>query len=124
MQLFIQIKNGVPFEHPIFENNFRQAFPDVDLNNLPPEFARFERVERRRLGPYEVYEGVTYEMVDGVYKDVHQIRAMSEEEKAQKIALMQSLEHPEGWVFSHDKCDWVPPEKDTSFPGSAPNVIG
>ena len=114
----------MPFEHPIFEDNFRQAFPDVDVSNLPPEFARFERVERRRLGPYEVYEGVTYELIGGVYKDVHQIRAMSEEEKAQKIALMKSLDHPDGWVFSQDKCEWVAPEHDTSSSGSAPNVIG
>ena len=41
MELFIQIRNGQPFEHPIFGDNFRQAFPDVDVDNLPPEFARF-----------------------------------------------------------------------------------
>lgn len=124
MQLFIQIRNGVPFEHPILEENLRQAFPDVDVSNLPPEFAKFERVERRRLGPYEVYEGVNYEMVDGVYKDVHQIRAMTTVERAEKIALAMTFHHPDGWVFNEDKCEWVAPEHDTSSSGSAPNVIG
>ena len=44
MELFIQIRDGLPFGHPIYGDNFRQAFPDVDLENLPPEFARFERI--------------------------------------------------------------------------------
>ena len=124
MQLFIQIKNGMPFEHPIFEDNLRQAFPDVDLENLPPEFAKFERVERPKIGPYEIYEGVTYELIDNIYTDVHQIRAMSEEEKVQKIAFMQSMEYPDGWVFDETKCKWVSPERDTSISGSEPDVIG
>ena len=44
MNLFIRIVDGQPFEHPIFEDNFKQAFPDVDLNNLPSEFLKFVRV--------------------------------------------------------------------------------
>ena len=44
MELFIRIVDGQPFEHPIFGNNFREAFPDVDTENLPPQFARFVRV--------------------------------------------------------------------------------
>ena len=80
MQLFIRIKDGLPFEHPILEDNFRQVFPDVDTENLPPEFARFERVERPGVGLWEVYEGVTYEWSGGVVKDVHRVRPMSEQE--------------------------------------------
>jgi hypothetical protein len=72
MELFICIKDGQPFEHPIFGDNFCQAFPNVDTNNLPPEFARFERIERPTLGIYEimVLDQPTYELVDGVCKDV------------------------------------------------------
>ena len=89
MELYIRIANEQPFEHPIFGDNFRQAFPDVDTNNLPSGFARFERVESPTLGLYEVYEGVTYEWVDGIVKDVHHVRPMTEEEtlaKQTKIA--------------------------------------
>jgi hypothetical protein len=83
MELFIKIKDGQPFEHPIFGDNFRQVFPDVDTNNLPPEFAKFERVDRPEIGIYEIYQGVTYELVGNVYKDVHHTRAMTAEEKTE-----------------------------------------
>jgi hypothetical protein len=91
MELFIRIVNGQPFEHPIFKENLLQAFSDVDVNNLPAEFARFERVAVPELGLYEVYEGVTYGLVDGVYKDVHHIRLMTDAEKEAKIALLETL---------------------------------
>jgi len=80
MELYIRIINGQPFEHPIFGDNFRQAFPEIDVNNLPSEFARFERIELPILGLYEVYEGVTYEWIDGIVKDVHHVRPMTETE--------------------------------------------
>ena len=50
MNLYIQIKNSQPFEHPIFEDNILAAFPDVDINNLPPEFARFRRISMEECG--------------------------------------------------------------------------
>lgn len=80
-KLFIQIRDGAPYEHPIFESNFREAFPHVDLNNLPSEFAVFERVPQPTINDYEVLEGVTYEWVDGVVKDVWHVRSMTDEEK-------------------------------------------
>ena len=64
------------------EDNFVAAFPDVDLINLPPEFARFERIPQPVLSVYEVYEGARYEWFDGVVKDVHVVRPMTEQEKA------------------------------------------
>jgi hypothetical protein len=97
MELFIRIKDGQPFEHPIMGNNFRQAFPDIDTNNLPLEFARFERIERPLSEPYTVYVGVTYEWVDGIVKDVHQFRSMTEEERAEtdaRIAINLSVPPP------------------------------
>jgi hypothetical protein len=81
MELYIQIRDGVPFEHPIQGDNFRQAFPEIDVNNLPSSFAKFERVEKPEIGLYQVYEGATYEFVDGVCRDVHQVRNLTEEEK-------------------------------------------
>lgn len=111
MELFIRIVDGQPFEHPIFADNFVQAFPNVDVNNLPPEFARFNRVEVPNLNVYEVYEGVTYELVDGVYKDVHHVRPMTEAEKTAKIAYCKDLPHPEGWVFNDVVCAWQRPQE-------------
>ena len=94
LELYIQIRNGQPHEHPIFADNFREAFPDVDTENLPDTFAKFIRVDQPVLGTYEVYEGVTYQWVDGVVKDVHSVRAMTDEERAAKdveIAATQAV---------------------------------
>lgn len=122
MKLFIRIQNGQPFEHPIFENNFCQAFPDVDTNNLPPEFARFERVERPVLGIYEVMvsQTPTYELVDGVYKDVWHKRDMTAEEretirqadiKAAQFAwaARPQAENWSAWVFNEETFAYDPP---------------
>ena len=95
MELFIRIKDGQPFEHPIFGDNFRAAFPEVDVNNLPAEFARFQRVEPPVWGPYDKNQRVQYERgVDGVYRDVWycdkmtaaEVDAKQEEVKAQWAA--------------------------------------
>jgi hypothetical protein len=82
MELFIQIRDGQPYEHPIMGDNFREAFPDIDVNNLPPEFARFERIPQPNISIFEVNEGVTYEFIDGVVHDVWHIRPMTPEERA------------------------------------------
>lgn len=84
-ELFIQIKDGEPHEHPIMGDNFRQAFPDIDPENLPADqFAKFIRVRAPEVGTYEVAE-VTYGWVDGVVKDVWTVRPMTDEEKADKL---------------------------------------
>ena len=88
MDRFIQIRNGQPFEHPIMGDNFRQAFPHIDVNNLPPEFARFERVDQPIPKIFEVVDGVKYEWVDGIVKDVWQFRPMTEEEKQHEIVSL------------------------------------
>lgn len=84
LELYIQIRDGQPYEHPIFAENFRAAFPGVDTENLPETFAKFIRVEAPVPGTYEVYEGVTYQWVDGVVQDVHSVRQMTDEERAAK----------------------------------------
>jgi hypothetical protein len=62
------------------------AFPDVDTANLPDTFAKFIRVDAPVPDTYEVYEGVSYQWVDGVVKDVHTVRPMTDEERAAKDA--------------------------------------
>lgn len=89
LELYIQIRDGQPHEHPIFADNFRDAFPGVDTENLPNTFARFIRVAQPEIGTYEVYEGVSYEWVDGVVKDVHHVRPMTDEERAVKTKQLE-----------------------------------
>lgn len=90
LELYIKILDGQPYEHPIFADNFKIAFPDVDVNNLPVDsFAKFVRVDVPVLGVYEVYEGVTYQWVGEVVKDVHSVRSMTDEERAVKTAALE-----------------------------------
>ncbi len=87
LELYIQIRDGQPHEHPIFADNFKMAFPDVNVNELPADqFAKFIRVEAPVPDTYEVYEGVTYQWFDDVVKDVHSVRPMTDEERAAKDA--------------------------------------
>jgi hypothetical protein len=91
LELYIQIRDGQPHEHPIFADNFKMAFPDVNINELPADrFAKFIRVDAPVPDTYEVYEGVTYQLVDGVFKDVHTVRAMTDEERAVKTAELEA----------------------------------
>lgn len=84
MELFIQIRDGQPYEHPIFADNFQQAFPHIDTNNLPPEFARFERIPQPAPGVYEVVEGPVYQWFGGMVKDVWTVRPMTDAEREAK----------------------------------------
>ena len=112
MELYIRIKDGKPFEHPIFGDNFRQAFPNVDTNNLPPEFARFVRVAAPALGPFEVYVECVYELVDGVYTDVHNVRPMTVEEKTAKIEQARA-NLPANWTLNEETLQASPPPRPT-----------
>ena len=67
MKLYIKLQNGQPIDHPITHDNFVQAFPEIDTNNLPEEFIEFVRVPHpTNIDLYEIYDGVHYEIIDGV----------------------------------------------------------
>jgi len=123
MELYIQIRDGQPYEHPIMGDNFRQAFPDIDVDNLPPEFAKFERIPAPTLGPFEVNEGVTYQWDNGIVKDVWSTRLMTDDEKAAKIAEYQART-PEGWTLNTEALTYTPPKPATPSPAavSTPDV--
>ena len=106
MELYIRIKDGKPFEHPILGDNFRQAFPNIDTENLPPEFARFVRVQPPAVGLFEVCEDCVYELVDGVYTDVHNVRPMTAEEKAVKVSEKRVPPPNKNWVWNEEKLIW------------------
>jgi len=115
MKLFIRIKDGQPFEHPIFEDNFIQAFPGVDIENLPPEFALFERVETPEFGPYDKNQRVQYVRgEDGIYRDewfsdkmtIEEIEAKQNEVKSH---WESNPDAPKSWTFDETLCHFVPP---------------
>jgi hypothetical protein len=123
MRYLIQILDGQPVNHPIAEENFREAFPGVDLDApLPSWVAWFTRTDPQNL-PVGVYEHQieAYGWEDGVVVDLWPNIPYTPEEKAEKIALVVAADHPDGWVFDEDRCRWLP---DLFIPGSAPDVEG
>lgn len=113
MRLFIRVQDGQPFEHPILEDNFRQAFPEIDINDLPPGFANFIRVPPPEfLDVYEVYEGVTYESCEEGFMDVHHVRQMTDAEKLEKQNAVKTFWAENGfssWIFNEKTCSFDPP---------------
>lgn len=112
MELYIRIENGQPFEHPILGDNFKSAFPDVDVNNLPSNFARFERIAPPTIGVYETYEGVTYEWDNEIVKDVHHVRPMTGQEKIDKQNAVKAQWAQGGfasWTFNEEICAFQAP---------------
>jgi hypothetical protein len=114
MKLFIRVKDGEAFEHPMFEGNFLQAFPDIDPENLPPEFARFIRVPQPRLDRFEVYEGVTYEWNGWAFTDVHHARPMNAGERADVIERIKAQRPNESWIWDEVNLKWLQPALPTT----------
>ncbi len=112
MSLYIRIKNGQPIEHPILESNFKQAFPNINTDNLPDTFAQFIRVEIPTLDVYQVYVGCTYGWDGDVVKDVHTVRDMTTEEIKIKQDQEKAIWAENGyasWVFNEETCRFDPP---------------
>ena len=112
MKLYIRIENGQPIDHPMIEENLLQAFPELDINNLPSNLIEFVRVDHPEIGVYEVYEGSNYGIVNGVCKDIHQVRSMTVEEKLEKQTQVKSewaLREWNTWTFDEETCQFKPP---------------
>ena len=83
MRLFIQIRDGQPYEHPIMDWNMRDAFPEVDFDNLPDGFSNFIRVTEPDIeyGEYEVPYLSHYDWDGDIVRDVWVARPMTDEER-------------------------------------------
>ena len=113
MNLYIRVENNEPFGHPITLSNFIQAFPHIDLNNLPSDFAVFKFTEPPVIGVYEVYENTTYKWDNGVIKNAHIVRPMTENEILEKQNLVKAQWADSGypsWTFDEVSCSFKPPE--------------
>ena len=118
MKLFIQVRGGQPYEHPVMESNMRQLFPTHDLETAPNGFAKFTRVTQPIIGAYEKlddslgHEGCgcvyTQDGADG-FKDVWKTIPMSAEEKTEKIAVTKQNSPYPSWTFNEPDCTMQPP---------------
>ena len=113
MRLFIRIKDGQPVEHPIMEDNFRLAFPDIDIDNLTPEFANFIRTPITIPNPYVKNPTVSYQLVNGIYTDVFSWEQMNSEEIAAKQQYMRdgwaAMNGFASWILDEETCEFVAP---------------
>ncbi len=110
MDLFIRMKDGEPFGHPLSADNLRQVFPDFDAANPLPDFALFiPSLPDQSDGVYRTCD-LRYRRAGDVVKGVWEFRDMTEEEGAKEIALVKSCK-PDGdqWVFNETLCEWQDP---------------
>jgi|TARA_R110000824_G_scaffold382964_2_gene576292 hypothetical protein len=127
MKLYIQMSDGQPHEHPIIDWNFKQAFPDIDVDNLPPEYCSFVRVQAPILGPYERNQTVSYGLAEGLsetYTDIWVCEDMTAEEiTAKQDAVKAGWAENDGfasWVFNEATCAYEAP---TPRPASSENQV-
>jgi hypothetical protein len=113
MNLYIEIENGKPKNHPAFEENLIQAF-----GFIPSNWEIFNRIEQPILSIYELIasEEPTYEQINGVWSDVWHTRNMTVEEKTVKqqavIASFNSRYQSENWSawsLNEDTCKMTSP---------------
>lgn len=112
MNLYIQIKNGQPINHPAFEDNLLQAFSKV-----PTDWEKFTRLERPVPGLYQIGSDTpTYEKVNGVWTDVWLVRDMTAQEKSTKQqqvknnwASLPDRDNFSAWIFDEATCSYKPP---------------
>jgi hypothetical protein len=115
--LYIEVVDGEIINHPIFESNLIQAFPDIALNDQD-KYIPFERIPQPTVGIFEVNEGVVYEF-DGLNKvrDVWKIRPMTAEEKQAKIDKIRAMQPYPSWTFDETTLVWSAP---VPYPGELP----
>lgn len=113
MNLYIQIENGVPINHPALEENLLGAFGEIPSNWEP-----FVRVPKPIPPLYKTFDDpeVEYAKVDGVWADVWHLRDMTPEEKINHQnnykdwwSKRRQLENFSAWIFDESICDYVPP---------------
>jgi hypothetical protein len=95
-----------PKNHPAFKDNLFQAF-----GVIPDNWVSFVRVEQPVVGVYEIYDGVTYELIGDSYTDVHHVRQMNGEEKLikQDEVKIEWNNHFPSWIFNENLCIFEAP---------------
>ena len=84
MNLYIRIRDGQPFEHPILEENAHQAWPEVNFNLLPDWLARFRRIPQPGgllTSPFQTAECTYTRAGDGFWEDTWTAVEMSAEQR-------------------------------------------
>ena len=117
MNLYIQIENGAPINHPALEENIFQVY-----GLIPNYWELFTRIKKPIPTIYQILDSntPTYAKVNGVWADVWPLRNMTAEEKEAKkqaaIQVVQSAwaarpqaENWSAWVLNENTFQYEPP---------------
>ena len=113
MALFIQIQNGQPVNHPVYDFNLVQVY-----GQIPQGWAMFERTQCPIPSVYQVLDSQesTYQLVNNVWTDVWALRDMTDAEKTAKQQEVKNawsarpnLSNFSAWTFDEATCSYVPP---------------
>ena len=110
--LYIQVQDGQTVNHPVLHQNLMDVFGEIPAHF--EEFIRIPMPNPGTLGVFqkfqETYETPNYQKVDGVWQDTWTVVDMTAEEKAAKIAAVQSQPQMfSSWTFNPDTCTWSAP---------------
>jgi len=106
--LFIEIKDGKPYAHPLHEDNLLYLDPSIQLPN--EKYMKFIRAPIPKHGIYEVVDGSTYEIKNGVVEETWNIRQMDAETKAELIAKYKvDSKRFDSWIWEDETCSYIPP---------------
>jgi hypothetical protein len=121
LEFLIEIKNGKPYGHPIAISNFRCLYPDIDINNLPNNYARFNHIKRPnadeidKLYPYLYFsDEPTYRWFGTIVIQDWNIRPMTKKEILEKQTNVKNQWYDDPfnslrWTFDEKTCSFVPP---------------
>jgi hypothetical protein len=112
MTNYIRVQNGEAVGEPITEAKLLQDNPGININVLPPEFARLIKVHPPKLSPYEKNQVKVYEWDRDAIKEVWYCEQVTPEEKLQlqnnAKAKWAQIGFP-SWVFDESICWFKPP---------------
>lgn len=111
MSLYIRIDKKQIIGHPITKENLNLLHPNVDIDLLSNEYAKFQKVELNLNHPYKIYDNTIYIWDNNIVKEFHIIRDMTEEEKKQKISLVnnEKFKPYKSWIFNIEQCCFIAP---------------
>jgi len=114
MNLYIEIENNTPINHPYNEDNLLMVYPGIDLDNSP-NFCKFIRVASPIPKWDEVVEGPEYKITDGICYDVWTVSKIADETRQQMLADLTTQKPYSSWTIDNDNYCFIPP---TPYPES------
>ena len=110
MNLYIQIENGQPVNHPAFEDNLIEAFGVIPDNWKP--FARIEQPLNLLTSPFQTTINTYTLSSDGItWKDTWTALEMTENEKAELIKNTQAKPPFTNAILDTITLQWSKPSK-------------